>query len=140
MQLNVLWLQWAASSSVEASEEIAGGSKDSIAVDTPTEAAKPESKLAKAEAKASKPEAKAAKPEAKAAKTEAKSAKTEAESDDAASTPPTRRRASADAAGSSHTPDRKKRRLTRPRKLWGQRSARPRRTAVACGAGASLSY
>ncbi|XP_039749419.1 F-box only protein 28 [Pararge aegeria] len=83
LRLSPALAQWAAGSMAEASEETASGSKDTVAVDTPTEAAKPETK----------------------------------ESEEAASTPPARRRASADAAGVSHTPDRKKRRLTRPRKL-----------------------
>ncbi|XP_047529163.1 F-box only protein 28 [Vanessa atalanta] len=79
LRLSPALAQWAAGSSADATEEMAGGSKDcaDADVDTPTET-KPEPR----------------------------------DSDDTTHTPPTRRRASADA-----TPDRKKRRLTRPRKL-----------------------
>ncbi|XP_045766196.1 F-box only protein 28 [Maniola jurtina] len=81
LRLSPALAQWAAGSSAEASEETASGSKDTVAVDTPTDVPP--------------------KPEVK-------------ESEEPASSPPARRRASADAA---HTPERKKRRLTRPRKL-----------------------
>ncbi|CAK1546153.1 unnamed protein product [Leptosia nina] len=82
--------QWPSGSSAEASEETAGGSKEPVTVsvlETPTEI-----------------------PLKNEHKSEASSGE-----ETAANTPPTRRRASADAA--SATPDRKKRRLTRPRKL-----------------------
>ncbi|CAF4767216.1 F-box only protein 28 [Pieris napi] len=80
--------QWPSGSSSEASVE-ASGSKEPVTsvIETPTEIP---------------------------LKTEQKSEASSGE-ETAASTPPTRRRASADAA--SATPDRKKRRLTRPRKL-----------------------
>lgn len=68
------------------------------------------------------------KPELKAETTSKSKPEPKAESSNTecmASTPPTRRRASADAAGA--TPERKKRRLTRPRKLWASRAPRPAR-------------
>lgn len=46
--------------------------------------------------------------------------KTDSGGEGSTSTPPTRRRASADQTNG--TPDRKKRRLTRPRKLWTKQS------------------
>uniref|UniRef100_A0A2A4JBP5 F-box domain-containing protein n=1 Tax=Heliothis virescens TaxID=7102 RepID=A0A2A4JBP5_HELVI len=125
--------QWAAGTSSEPTEcEMGGGDADTAPVasaapepttELPRADLKPEPKSkpeSKSDAK-SKSEAKVetttkCKPELKVESSKCKpEPKAESSTECTASTPPTRRRASADAAGA--TPERKKRRLTRPRKL-----------------------
>lgn len=142
-----VWFQWAAGSSSESAEcEVGGGDAEVLvapsapadcATELPRTELKPDAKPkadAKAEPKA-KPESKAepkAKPEPKAAaagKPELKeSSKSGSEAPASAASPAARRRASSDAGPAAHTPERKKRRLTRPRKLWA-RAAAARRLA-----------
>lgn len=131
--------QWTAGSSSEAAEtepsvtEAEAVAAASAVPDTPTDLSRPE---IKPEGKA-KPEVKAeikvkaelkvetkTKPEAKPEVKCKPEPKTEVAMDCTTSSPPSRRRASADATGG--TPERKKRRLTRPRKLWAA-GAPPRR-------------
>ncbi|XP_026736983.1 F-box only protein 28 [Trichoplusia ni] len=128
--------QWAAGSSSESAEcEVGGGDAEVLvapsapadcATELPRTELKPDAKPkpdTKAEPKA-KPESKAepkTKPEPKAAaagKPELKeSSKSGSEASASAASPAARLRASCDAGPAAHTPERKKRRLTRPRKL-----------------------